>query len=433
MRRHLSGYVAIIGALVLIAAAVFVGNSIAGAKKPVIHLNFETQPDPPITQFWKGAAKKWNATHPNIQVNVGVTPDIGGTIEYPLLTALANGTGPDITDALWTGFGAELVKFDRVANLSKMPGFTQLIKTAHLTKIAPQYSYHGVTFAIPEYLNPTMTVWNKDLLDQMGVSTPPRTYGELLALAPKLPSGVFLTDTPPTPLWWQMWFSFIGPYYAASAGQPYWNDKQALFNNSATRSVLNFVQTVFAKKLAPTQTYSDDPVATGKVLGYSSLSGPWSLPYWKSTYPNFHYVLTPPLVPDNYPANKQIYNYGDSKGIGVLTKDPAKVAAAWQFLSWYFKQPKLQAQFFQLSNLPPARDDLTTNPAFQSVVGGNPALQQFLKQVPYSKLMVANPQSELLQGTFNSEVWDPLVQGKASVDQAIANGTKKINKILQGH
>lgn len=414
-------------------AACSPGPSTAVKTPKVVHVTFETQPDPPITAFWKQTAAQWNKSHPNIQVSVSVTPDVNGTIEYPLLTALANHTGPDMTDAIWTGFGAQLIQFHDAYPLNKLPGFFSLLKSQHIAKIAePAYSYKGQYFAIPEYLNPTMLVWNKTILNQMGVKTPPRTYAQLLALEPKLPKGVYLTMNTPTPLWWQMWFTFIASYYAASGGQPYWNNHQALFNNASGLSIMRFIGTVYKNHWSPTGTFTTDQVAVGHALGYSTVAGPWVLPYYDSTYPHFKYVLSPPLVPSSYPANKPIYTYGDSKGIGILSHNPVIVNACWQFLKWYFSQPALQAKFFKMSSLPPARTDVSTSPVFQSVLKGHPHLQQMMREIPYSKLMVANPQTEVLQHTFNATVWDPVVYGKATPQAALAAGAAAINKILTG-
>ncbi|MHB1629092.1 MAG: extracellular solute-binding protein [Bacilli bacterium] len=418
-----------------VCGSAFSGGQVFAKSKEtsgIIHLTFQTQPDPPITQFWKQTAALWNKSHPNIQVSVGVTPDVGGTIEYPLLTALANGTGPDMTDAIWTGFGAQLSEFGKAYPLNKLPGFMALLKSQNMLSVAGNYKYKGSYFAIPEYLNPTMLVWNKQILNKMGLSTPPRTYGQLLALKNKLPKGVYLTVNTTTPLWWQMWFSYIAMYDAATGGKPYWSSTKALFDNGAGMAPLNFIYAVFKNHLAPLQSFTKDPVATGVALGYSSVSGPWSLPYYKSTYPKFQYLLSPPLVPDNYPQNKPIYTYGDSKGIGILSHNPTIVNASWQFLKWYFSSPKLQAEFFKLTSLPPARTDILTNPVFASVIKGHPHLQVMLKELPYSRVMVPNPQTELLQHTFNQVVWDPLVQGKETPKQAMQAGVQAINQILGG-
>jgi len=69
-------------------------------------IEFWTAPNPFQEAFWSEVVKEWNNTHPDQQIKWQVIP-AGNSSEEVILTALATGTGPDLSTNIFTGFAAQ--------------------------------------------------------------------------------------------------------------------------------------------------------------------------------------------------------------------------------------------------------------------------------------------------------------------------------------
>ena len=74
--------------VMLVVLSVF---AFAEVKKIV----FWTAPNPNQETFWKELVEKWNAEHPDVQIEWSVIPAAGSS-EEAILNAIAAGNAPDI-------------------------------------------------------------------------------------------------------------------------------------------------------------------------------------------------------------------------------------------------------------------------------------------------------------------------------------------------
>jgi putative chitobiose transport system substrate-binding protein len=101
-------------------------------------------------------------------------------MESKILTAVSAKTAPDVVN-LNPDFASQLASRNAWLNLdTKVPASVQ---QQYLPNIWKASTIDEKSFGIPWYLTTRVTIYNKDLLKQAGVSKPPATYAELAQVA----------------------------------------------------------------------------------------------------------------------------------------------------------------------------------------------------------------------------------------------------------
>lgn len=101
-------------------------------------------------------------------------------MQSKILTAVSAGTAPDVVN-LNPDFAAQLA--GRNAWLELDGRVTETDKAQYLPNIWKASTIQNKSFGLPWYLSTSITIYNKDLLQQAGVSQPPATYEELAQVA----------------------------------------------------------------------------------------------------------------------------------------------------------------------------------------------------------------------------------------------------------
>jgi putative chitobiose transport system substrate-binding protein len=104
-------------------------------------------------------------------------------MESKILTAVSAKTAPDVVN-LNPDFASQLASRNAWLNLdTKVPASVQ---QQYLPNIWKASTIDEKSFGIPWYLTTRVTIYNKDLLKQAGVSKPPATYAELAQVAQQI-------------------------------------------------------------------------------------------------------------------------------------------------------------------------------------------------------------------------------------------------------
>jgi len=402
------------------------------AMSQILTLTLWTAPNPYQDMFWRQIVSEWNKTHPDIQIKWSEIPAAGSS-EESILTAIASGRQPDICDNIFTGFGEELVDSNVLVPLDSFPGFQSLISLRHMKTIIKHWDFDGHYYVFPEYVNPMLIWWRKSILQKYGFDQPPRTYTDLYELAQKvdIPHRRYALLFYTGPVWSDRWFDFIMYYYAASGGQPYVNTQAqvALFDNEYGKEVANFIYTLFKNGYSSVDLASP-PFESGAVVGCTE--GPWNIPYEQTQFPDIYkdVVVSPPLVPDNYPKDKPIYTFADSKGMVIFKSTKAKEDAAWEFMKWVYSNPNNDVLWIKLTGMPPARSDLLTNPIFAPYMKDNPIFAAYAKYVPYAVPPSLSSKTVDIQQAMTTYLVEPLIYLKSTPDQALQQCVSQIDNIL---
>ncbi|QPC82359.1 extracellular solute-binding protein [Phototrophicus methaneseepsis] len=416
-------------ALLTLLTALLVGLVPVSAQDDVTTVRFWTAPDPNQEVFWAEAVEQWNTENPTIQIEWQPIPT-GASSEEVILNAIATGTAPDISNNIFSGFAAQMAESGAAVALDEQfDDFWDVVEGRQMRSIVENgWSLNDHYYVLPQYSNAMQYWWNLDLVEQAGFSAenPPRTYSDVAAVAEAISDGdTYAIGFPGPANWWDRWFGFITLYYAAAGGQPYLDlaNGEVLFDNDAGYAVASFMDEMFANGWAPTDTTLVDPLQEGIVAGF--VMGPWAIASTAENYPDLRYVITPPPVPDDYPADEPIYTFADAKGFVMYQQSEVK-EEAWQFLKWLLGDPELDMRWLDLTGLPPVREDLTTNELFTTYLEANPEIATYASQIPYAVPPALSSATIPIQRIMGRELTEPIWQQTIFPDEAIDNAAGAI-------
>lgn len=390
-----------------------------------VEITFWSAPNPSQEVFWRQMAEAYMAANPGVKINVSPMPETP-TSEAGILAAIAGGVAPTASENVFIGFGSELVKSKAIVPWNTFPEWEELVKARNISSTIKAWEFPGGNYyIIPMYVNAMLVAWRMDILRELGYERPPRTYSEVLALGERLKAKypdkfLWLRSELEVPTWWQRWFDFFVFYYAASKGQPIIAGNTITADDKAAVEVLRFFKTLRDKKLLITE-----PLAQGFEVGKTVMTvlGPWTFPWWKENYPELVYgetfVLTPPPVPDWYPAAEPIYTFADAKGVVLYSQATAEQQRAmWDFIRWVLSDPEHDLAWVKITGMLPARDDVGTNPLFTAYIEEKePALLPYAESIAFAVPPIAHPQFVEIQERMGLECIYPVLIGELTPEE----------------
>lgn len=383
-------------------------------------------------QFWKIVLEEWKTLRPDIEIEWKIIP-ASGSSEEAILTAIVTDKAPDLCTNIFSGFAAQLIEADQLVALNTLKGFDDLIKNRTSQEGIKGWDFSGKYYVFPIYSNPMLFWWRSDILKEAGFDAPPRTYSDVYRLAEKFckPKETYVVEYLKGRNWWDRWFDFITLYYSASDGAPYidLSRNRAVFNNDAGIEVVKYGQKLFNEGWTSTDMM-DNPLYTGRLAG--QLMGPWSIPEALNMFPEIFpekIVMSYPPVPDNYPENKPIKTFADTKGM-VMFKNSKHKEAAWEFMQWVYSNPEHDKLWFEMTGLPPVRSDLTTNDLFKSIIEGNPMLELYARAVPNSVPPALISKTTEVQDIMTTHLIEPIYLVDKSAQDILKECIRRINREL---
>ncbi|MDN5342767.1 MULTISPECIES: extracellular solute-binding protein [Oceanotoga] len=393
---------------------------------------FWTAPNPNQEVFWKEMVERYNSQSKDIEIQWSTIPAAGSS-EESILTAIASGRAPDISTNIFSGFAAQLSELEILVPLSDMEGFDQLIKNRKMENIIKTWEYNKKSYIIPLYSNSVLMWWRKDILKEFGWETPPRTYSDIYKLSKQIQEkdkNNYSIRVIQGRNWNDRWFDYITYFYAATQGQSYLDlDKyRANISGEQAKEIAKFIETMFQNKWTAVDL-GEAAFYRGYIAG--SLKGPWEIAYAKNQFPKIfeQIILSTPPVPDNYPKDKPVYTFADSKGLVIFETSKHK-KEAWDFVKWIFSQSDFDKKWLEYTQMPPAREDLLENNDFKEFFEKNPYAAEYAKYVKYAIPPAQTTKTVDIQDEMTVNLIEPLMYGTKNYEQAIKDATKNINRIL---
>lgn len=155
------------------------------------------QLQPKFNQYFDGLIANFEQENPPEQVNWVDIP--WNAMESKILTAVSANTAPDVVN-LNPPFASLLASKNAWLNLEDV--VSEEVKARYLPSIWQANSLKpGEVFGFPWYLSTRITIYNQNLLQQAGLSTPPSTFSELAIAAKVIKEktgkyGFFVTFSP---------------------------------------------------------------------------------------------------------------------------------------------------------------------------------------------------------------------------------------------
>jgi ABC-type glycerol-3-phosphate transport system substrate-binding protein len=391
--RRLVGALAAAACLTLAVAGCGGGSSgtSAGGVTTLTYWSGFTGGDRPT---YEALIKKFNDTHPTIQVKMDVQP--WDSIAQKLPTAIASGSGPDIaTPDYNVGTIRQYITNHLAAPLDGLIGSgTNQIGAGVLPKtVADAFTVDGHLYAAPANFATLMLYYNRDLFAKAGIANPPTTMQELRDDAVKLTGngvyGIALADHETIAMWPILIWADGGDLVDAK-------NCSALSQPATVAAVDSWASLIAGKGISPvgqTGQGADNLFSAGKAA--MEINGPWASAAYTAAKVNFD-VAPVPTGSSGKPVTLA------STVPMILSAQSKHKDAAMTFFAWW-NSKDAQAALSQGSGYPPSRTDMADDPRLSS----NPFVPKFAAQAANARLYLPD------QKDFNkidTDVIGPAIQ-----------------------
>jgi len=407
-------------------AACSTGNDTkdSSTEDGVTTIEFWAAPNPTQQVYWEQVAEEFTKENPDIKVNVSPMKE-SPTSEASIQSAIAGGSAPTISENINRGFAAQLSESQALVPLDEIEGWDELLKARSMEETIKGWEFaDSHQYVLPIYSNAMLFGWRLDILKEIGYNEAPKTYSEMLDVAKKLKEKypdkyVWAKPDLADPTAWKRWFDFFMLYNAASDGNKFVEGSDFTGDKGAGLEVLSFVSELEKADALMTRQVTD-PFETG--LGIFTDIGPWTIDYWADKFPemkwNETYTLALPPVPDGADT-EGVSTFADTKGLVVYASaTEEQQEAAMKFMTYVYSNPENDLKWLETTNLPPARDDLTTNETFTAFFENNPALQPYAEAVPNAVPPMDNSKYNDLQTFIGQHAFNPIVKGEKDPETA---------------
>jgi len=126
----------------------------------------------------------WTSMHPDVAVNFRVFPY--AQMHDKLLAALVSGQGaPDIADVEISRF-SQFIKGERVGFLPLNDRIGGELENLYTGAAVDPWSWQGQIYGLGNELNTVVMAYRKDIMDELGVTTPFETWDDVIAAGEKV-------------------------------------------------------------------------------------------------------------------------------------------------------------------------------------------------------------------------------------------------------
>jgi multiple sugar transport system substrate-binding protein len=403
----------------------------------VVEFDFWAAPNPTQQAFWTKMAEDYMKENKNVKIKVSPMPESPSS-EAGIQSAIASGNAPAISENISRGFAAQLAASRAIVPLDEFKDFDELINKRQMKETISNWTFaDNHQYVLPIYSNAMLFGWRMDILKELGYDAPPKTYSEVIEVGKKLKEKypdkfLWARADLVKPTWWARWFDFFMLYNAASNGNNFMKGNKFIADDEAGVKTLQFFNDLSKNDLLLTRE-ATDPFETATTIMMDI--GPWTFPYWADKFPemklNETYVLSLPPVPDGVdPANSK--TFADTKGLVIYasaTKEQQQ--AAFDFIKWVYSDANHDLTWFKQTNLPPARDDLSTNDVFVSYLEENPQLKQYAENIPNAIPPIDNEKTVEIQELIGKEAVNPVVKGQKDPEAAWEDMKNAIDGVLK--
>ena len=381
------------------------------------HAYAENASAPEMQRLTKIVIPRFEKLHPGIKVNQ--VPFSYGNLQQKLTTSVAGGTLPDLVraDLAWVPQYAKLGAFAKLDQA--MPDFTTYAAAVYPGSLATNY-YKGHYYGLPLDTNTRVLMYNEQALASAGISSPPATFADLRADAPKLKAkGIYLFADGGTGGWNML------PWI--------WSGGGSLTNKTFTRATgyLNSAKTVAAVQLladlykqgAIPSLITGDQGATGTEDGLATakyatiLDGPWMFPIFGKAYPTFK--LKTALVPAGPGGSVSVVGGEDI----VMSQSSKHKAAAAQFIR-FMLSPWAQTQMAHAGQMP-VRSDVS-----KQLTKINAYFGIFAQQLKTAQPRTPSPNWSKIDTILGNAVATAIKGG--STQAALDDAAKQVDALLAG-
>lgn len=284
--------------------------------------------------YWNSKAAAFEKAYPKVKVNVVVQP--WANRDEQLTTAISGGKAPDVVYLI----PDQLPTYAAQGTLADLTSLVAPNKSDFRATALNAMTYNGKVYGVPILMQATTLIVNTKIMKAAGISSPPKTWADVLADAPKLKAaGYYATEIDADPT--QTLNTSFYPLLWEAGGQVLSADgKKAAFDSPAGVAALTYAKQLvdggYVPKDALTTTpqTDTDPINTGKVA--FQMFGQVASLVATPQVPLSDWQVEPPL------KDKNEISYGTVGGLSVLSGSKNQAAAsAW--VNWVTSTPQVKS------------------------------------------------------------------------------------------
>ncbi len=387
-------------------------------------------------EFSEYFVEQWNKKQ-ETKVKFQPIPE-GQSSEEVILASVVGKTTPDIYANMWQGSVEMYAKAGVLIPLDTLEGFTEFIKARCTKKVVEEItSADGHIYQIPWKINPIMTIYNKKLSSDFGLTKLPSTYDAFLQAGKAIKKDKdddgyvdqWVGYTAVKVIWYERLMNFYPLYIAASNGGALIKDNKAVFNNEHAIGVFRFLQELYQEEYFSKErlTAGQDRFITEDLL--TRWTGPWDIRHVNKfkQREDFEFDFFPIQVPDNHEG--LVYTYSDPKNIVIFNtcKQPQK---AWDFIKTLIDKEG-DKKLLEFTTQLPNRKNLVTDSVFKEYFKIHPKMKTFAQQANYVKGV---DNCEVIVEVFDiiSQEYEAcVIYNKKTPEKAIADAAKAVDNLLK--
>jgi multiple sugar transport system substrate-binding protein len=379
------------------------------------HAYAENPSAPEMQRLTKIVIPRFEKTHPGVKVQQ--VPFGYSNLQQKLTTSVAGGTLPDVVraDLAWVPQYAKLGAFARLDQT--MPDFKKYASAVYAGSLATNY-YRGHYYGLPLDTNTRVLMYNQQALAAAGISSPPQTFADLRAAAPKLKAkGVYLFADGGTGGWNMLPWIWSG---GGSLTNKTFTKSTGFLNGARTVAAVQLLVDLYKQGAIPSlitgdqgATNTEDGLATGKYA--TILDGPWMFPIFGKAYPAFKLKTAP--VPAGPGGSVSVVGGEDI----VMSQSSKNKKAASDFIR-FMLSPWAQTQMAHAGQMP-VRADVSTQ-----LTKINAYFGIFAKQLKTAQPRTPSPNWSKIDTILGDAIASAL-KGE-SVQKALDDAAKQIDPLL---
>ncbi|TDO36381.1 multiple sugar transport system substrate-binding protein [Kribbella sp. VKM Ac-2527] len=365
------------------------------------------------TAYWAQVEKDFEAANSGTDLKVEQQP--WANRDQKLAAAFSGGKGPDV---LLLG-PDQIPQYVKNGSLAPVDKVVEPVKSSFLPGALTALTTDGKLYAAPIYHTITTTLYNKKLLDKAGITTPPQTWDEIKAAAPKLKAaGVATLDYSASPeatlnlnfypLLWQAG----GSVFSADG-------KKAAFNEPAGVEALTFLTSLYSEGAIPKSGLTNGNVIADQALGKQQVAmgftnTPADAKTVTTTWGAGNVVVGMPL------EGKKRVGFGLPGGLAVNAASK-NIEAAEKFLTFMIEPKQVVALGTASGFLSPRTD--------AKVPAKDAQAEKFADALQYAFPGEPNPAARQVMSLLAAEIQAALT-GKKTPQQALDDGAKAADDLL---
>ena len=364
--------------------------------------------------------------NPGIKVKVQAVPWTAA--QEKLITAFASDNTPDACQ-LGNTWVPQFSSLDAIISLDDFVAQSEVIKKEkYFPGIWDTNVIDSIVYGIPWYVDTRLMFYRTDIFEKAGYKNPPKSWDELYDLCKRIKALFPGKEKYAIYLPTNEWAPFI--IFGLQNEATLLKDKNTRGNFSSPKykDAFEFLIKFHKEKLAPIGISQVTNVYQAFKDEYFSIyiSGPWNINEYKKWMigdltDKWSTAPLPSKDGENYPG---VSLAGGSSL--VIFKNSSNKKEVWKFIE-YLSEEKTQIEFYRLLyNLPAVKE------AWQdSSIANNKYMRAFYEQFHHVVATPKIPEWEQIAFSKVQQYAELAARGEMSVDEALANLDKDVDKILE--